>query len=98
MRVKRVINNNVLCAVDEDGSEIIVTGRGIGFQRKIGERVDETRVEKVYRMVDKAKQRRLQELVEEIPAEHLALTEDLIEHIRGECSCTVKKQATENNR
>lgn len=84
MRVKRVINNNVLCAVDEDGSEIIVTGRGIGFQRKIGERVDETRVEKVYRMVDKAKQRRLQELVEEIPAEHLALTEDLIEHIRGE--------------
>ena len=84
MRVKRVINNNILCAVDEDGSEIIVTGRGIGYQRKTGERVDESRVEKVYRMVDKIKQQRLRELIEQIPLEHLELTQTLVDHIRSE--------------
>lgn len=84
MRVKRVINNNILCAVNEDGSEIIVTGRGIGYQRKTGERVDESRVEKVYRMVDKIKQQRLRELIEQIPLEHLELTQTLVDHIRSE--------------
>ena len=28
MRIKKVINNNILCAVDEKGNELIVTGRG----------------------------------------------------------------------
>ena len=31
MRIKKIINNNILCAVDEKGNELIVTGRGIGF-------------------------------------------------------------------
>lgn len=84
LRIKKVINNNILCAVDEDGSEIIVTGRGIGFQRKVGERVDERLVEKVYRMEDRGRQRRLRELAAQIPLEHLELTEELVHHIRGQ--------------
>ena len=82
LRIKKVINNNIICAVDEDGSELIATGRGLGFQRRTGERVDESLVQKVYRMVDRGRQRRLRELVEEIPLEHLALTEELVSLIR----------------
>ena len=40
MRIKKVINNNILCVVDDTGGEMIVTGKGLGFKRKIGERVD----------------------------------------------------------
>lgn len=40
LRVKKVINNNILCVVDDKGSEMIVTGKGLGFKRKTGERVD----------------------------------------------------------
>ena len=46
MRIKKVINNNILCVIDEKGHEMIVTGKGIGFKRKTGERVDETTIEK----------------------------------------------------
>ena len=83
MRIKKVINNNILCVVDDKGAELIVTGRGLGFGRKIGQRVDASDVEKVYRMEDKTEQRRLRELVEQIPLEHLALTEDLIAEIKS---------------
>ena len=62
LRIKKVINNNIICAVDEDGSELIATGRGLGYQRRTGERVDESLVQKVYRMVDRGRQRRLREL------------------------------------
>lgn len=84
MRIKKIINNNILCAVDEKGNELIVTGRGIGFQRHRGEFVDPGQVERTYRMEEKTEQKKLRELVEKIPIEHLALTESLIEHIKTE--------------
>lgn len=83
MRIKKVINNNILCVVDEKGSEMIVTGKGLGFQRKVGERADPALFEKTYHMEGKAEQRRLRELVEQIPMEHLKLTEDLIQLIKS---------------
>lgn len=83
MRVKKTINNNILCAIDEKGNELIVVGRGLGFKRKVGEFIDPAAVEKPYRMEGKAEQRRLRELVEQIPLEHLRLTEELIEEIRA---------------
>lgn len=83
VRIKKVINNNILCVVDDKGSELIVTGRGLGFGRKIGQRIDPADVEKTYRMEDKAEQRRLRELVEQIPLEHLSLTQDLIREIKS---------------
>ena len=82
MRIKKLINNNILCVVDKKGNELIVTGRGIGFQRHRGEFVDPALVEHTYRMEEKAEQKKLRELVEKIPIEHLALTEALIEHIK----------------
>lgn len=82
MRIKKVINNNILCVIDEKGTEMIVTGRGLGFGRKTGEFIDPGRVEKTYRMEDKVEQRHLRELVEQIPLEHLRLTEDMIAQIR----------------
>lgn len=84
MRVKKVINNNILCVVDDKGSEMIVTGRGLGFKRKTGERIDPALVEKTYHVEGKAEQRKLRELVEQIPIEHLKLTQDLIEQIRSQ--------------
>ena len=65
MRIKNVINNNILCAIDEKGKEMIVTGKGIGFKRKRGEFIDETQIQKVYFMEDKAEQKKLRELVQD---------------------------------
>lgn len=82
MRIKKVINNSVLCIIDEKGREMIVTGKGIGFQRKRGEFIDKSRIEKIYRMEDKGAQCRLRELVEQIPIEILQLTQELVEEIK----------------
>ena len=32
MKIDKVMNNNVVSSIDEDGQEIIVVGTGIGFQ------------------------------------------------------------------
>lgn len=91
LRIKRVINNNILCVVDDAGNEMIVTGKGLGFQRKIGERVDPSRFEKTYHMEGKAEQRKLRELCQQIPIEHLKLTQDLIEYIKTQVSAPLNE-------
>ena len=91
MRIKKVINNNILCVVDDKGSEMIVTGKGLGFQRKTGERVDPALFEKTYHMEEKAGQRKLRELCEQIPVEHLKLTQDLIEYIKSQISAPLNE-------
>lgn len=91
MRIKKVINNNILCVVDGKGSEMIVTGRGLGFKRKVGERVDPALFEKAYHMEGKAEQRKLRELCEQIPLEHLKLTQDLIEYIKSQIAAPLNE-------
>ena len=91
MRIKKVINNNILCVFDDRGNEMIVTGKGLGFKRKIGERIDPTLFEKTYHMEGKAEQRKLRELCEQIPLEHLKLTQDLIEYIKGQISAPLNE-------
>ena len=91
MRIKKVINNNILCVVDDKGSEMIVTGKGLGFQRKTGERVDPALFEKTYHMEEKAGQRKLRELCEQIPVEHLKLTQGLIEYIKSQISAPLNE-------
>lgn len=78
IRIKKVINNSIVSAMDEHGNEWIVTGKGIGFQRQRGERIEPTMIERTYRMEEKAEQRKLRDLVEKIPLEHLDLTESLV--------------------
>ena len=40
MEILRVFNNNVVLAKGGDGGEVILTGRGLGFQAKPGQTVE----------------------------------------------------------
>ena len=66
MIFKKRLNNNVVIALDENGQEKILCGKGLGFQMKEQESVEESRVEKVFALTDQVMNRRLQELAEEI--------------------------------
>lgn len=52
MKIDKVMNNNVVSSIDEDGQEIIVVGTGIGFQGKEGKVVDEKKIQKIFRLED----------------------------------------------
>ena len=84
--VKKAINNNILRVDDPTGCELIVTGRGLGFGAKPGDRVDVARVERSYRMTSPAVQQKLVDLLEQIPYEHLLLTDELVAKIRARLS------------
>lgn len=82
MKVKKVINNNIIAGVDKNGYEVLCTGRGIGYKKRVGENIDDSTIEKIYRMEGKQDVKRLRELVAQIPLEHLELTEKFISEIK----------------
>lgn len=50
-----MLNNNVVLARDEIGREAILTGRGLGFQRKRGQDVDTSLISRRYIPADNAR-------------------------------------------
>lgn len=72
MNILKVINNNVVSAYDEDGKEVVVTGKGIGFQKKTKDSIDESKIEKIFRLNDSAT-REFERLIADIPYDHVQI-------------------------
>jgi beta-glucoside operon transcriptional antiterminator len=83
VEVLRVFNNNVVLARDETRGEVILTGRGLGFQARPGHLVDEGRVAKVFVPDDGRDPDNFGSLVAAIPPEHLVLADQALEIARA---------------
>lgn len=46
LKIIKIFNNNSIAALSDELGDIILTGSGIGFQKKIGDLVDESRIKK----------------------------------------------------
>ena len=49
MLIEKIINNNIVSAVDSKGREVVVMGRGLGWM-KPGRQIQENKIEKVFRI------------------------------------------------
>jgi len=82
--IERIINNNVISALDEDGKEIVVMGTGIGFGKKKGQACDESRVDKIFRMEDETVLSRFKDLLANLPLEYIQVSNDIISYAKQE--------------
>ncbi|MCM6930426.1 PRD domain-containing protein [Enterococcus italicus] len=78
MRVKKVINNNIVVSLDHSNQELIVMGKGIGFKRKAGDEVDAAAIEKVYSITKEWNVNKLTNLLSAIPLEEIQVANDII--------------------
>ena len=82
MKIEKVINNNVVSTYDEEGREIIVMGRGVGFKAKEGSSIDEKKIEKVFRLESKNTTERFKELLADLPMEHVQVSAEIISYAK----------------
>lgn len=85
MKISKVINNNVLSAFDDKEQEIVIMGRGIGFKAKAGDTIDESKIEKVFHIENSTLSRQFQELISNMPLEHMQISADIISYAKNEC-------------
>lgn len=84
MLIKQVFNNNVVLVYDVyKKKEYVLTGNGIGFQKKKGMVVDIDRIEKKFISGDEGVIKRLLKLTEEIDSNIFDITQQIIAEIES---------------
>lgn len=86
MIIERVINNNIVSSKDHKGREVVVMGRGIGFQAKYQSEIPEDCIEKVFRIDNQDLGNRFQELIQNMPLKHLQISDDVIAYAKKNLS------------
>jgi beta-glucoside operon transcriptional antiterminator len=78
MRIDKIINNNIVSAYDKDGKEVVLMGRGLGFETKKGQAIPMTKVEKIFRIDSQKSFDKFKALLVSLPLEHIQLSSDII--------------------
>lgn len=89
MEILRVFNNNVVLARGANHEEVIVTGRGLGYQAKPGSAVDDTKIVRVFVPQDGRDADNFGALVSAIPPEHLLLADEALQLARKDLASPV---------
>lgn len=88
MQVDKVINNNIIRSLDDKNNEIIVMGSGLRFKKKPGDRVDESKIEKIYQLKDEKQRKSLEGVLASIPLPVIQAVNEIVDY--GALSMGVK--------
>lgn len=82
MRAKRVYNNNVLMVENENGKEMILVGKGLGYRLSKGDKINIAKIEKKFEMKEITSSKFTQ-LIQNIPMDTLVASEEVITYIKN---------------
>ncbi len=80
MVVRQILNNNLVLSKNSAGEEIIVKGKGIGFQKSKGDVIEEERIEKIFTFAQSGRDSRFQRFFSSIQAEYIDLTDKIVDY------------------
>ena len=92
MRSIKIFNNNAVSAITSDGREAILLGNGIGFAKRPGSEIDESRIEKVY-YVQTEMQTKFLEMLQDVRPDVMSAAEEIIRQA-GDAGLELSNQAT----
>lgn len=83
MKIRKILNNNLVLANDWQGNEIIVKGRGIGFNKKRWDTIEESVIEKIFTPENSKKSKELQSYLTSIPEDYLDFVQGYVDYIKN---------------
>lgn len=89
MHIHKIINHNIVVSLDTSGSEVILMGRGIAFNKKRDDAIDEALIEKKFHLEKAAMGDHFIELLREIPEDVINVTHEVIEYIKASMSSKI---------
>ena len=84
LQIEKVYNNNVVQASDEKGKELIVMGRGLGFQKKAGDFLNPDQIEKTFVLQNDLQMTDLGEIFGTLSPEELGIVNVIIHQAEEE--------------
>lgn len=77
--IKKILNNNAVIAAGTDQQEVVITGLGLAFKKKVGDLLDDSKIERIFKMQSKEVSQKLHDLISEIPVEYVSISEEIVQ-------------------
>lgn len=84
MKIEKIINNNIVASKDAEGNEIVIMGKGIGFQKKPGTEISQEAIEKIFKIDNQDSMERFKNLLRNLPIEYIELSTEIISYARNQ--------------
>ncbi|GIP54318.1 MULTISPECIES: glucose PTS transporter transcription antiterminator GlcT [Paenibacillus] len=81
LQVAKVLNNNVIIAHHPEHGEVVVIGKGIGFNRKTGDSIPLESVEKMFILTNQHEQEQYKQLVPQVDEQLIEIIGEIIMYI-----------------
>lgn len=91
MKIYKVLNNNVVTILNNNDKESVVMGRGIAFQKKKGDEIDESKVEKIFVLKNNNLNDKFLKLINDIPLECIEVAEEIIQYVESKLETTLNE-------
>ena len=92
MRSTKIFNNSAVAVITPSGQEAIALGSGIGFRKRPGDEIDDSKIQKVYYVQD-VMQRKFLQMLKDVQPRVMDAAERIIA-MAEENGCTMSSQAT----
>lgn len=83
MKITKVLNNNVVITENEQKEEMVVMGRGLAFQKKVGQSVDESKIEKTFVLQNTGISEKLDLLLKDTSEKYLNIAYEILEYAKS---------------
>lgn len=81
MEIERIINNNIVTST-QNGNEVVIMGKGVGFNQKVGNKLDEKKIEKIFSLENGATTNRFGSLLTDISVEEIKTIDEIISYAK----------------
>lgn len=92
MTVEKVLNNSLVLSRSAQHGEVIVMGKGIGFNSKVGDTLDAAQIEKIFVVQGNQTRRDYLRVIENAPESLLPLVQNLIDRASVALNATLSEQ------
>uniref|UniRef100_UPI00403F4620 BglG family transcription antiterminator LicT n=1 Tax=Candidatus Enterococcus willemsii TaxID=1857215 RepID=UPI00403F4620 len=81
MKIERIINNNIVTS-KQNGNEVVIMGKGVGFNQTVGADVVDSKIEKIFSLENEVTTDRFKSLLIDIPMEEIQTVDEIVSYAK----------------
>lgn len=78
MIIKKILNNNVVISDNKESQEVVVMGKGIAFNKKVGDKISLIAIDKMFVNHFGSERQEMEKLVEKIPPDIIEVSKEIM--------------------
>ncbi|MDD7281915.1 MAG: PRD domain-containing protein [Erysipelotrichaceae bacterium] len=82
MRISKILNNNSVVALDDNHQETVLIGKGLAFNKKVGDPVNVAAIQKKFCLSSQTLNTKFQEILVSLPLEEVSVVSKIVNYMK----------------